>query len=90
MGRMLVGQVPSETRLIDIALLEEHRNRGIGAELLRQLLQKCETKSRPARLRVLQGNPAIRLYRRMGFLQSSTDPMYAQMEWIPSQPPKEL
>lgn len=89
-GHMLVGQEPSGTRLIDVALLEEHRNRGIGSGLLRQLLHECESQGRTLRLQVLQGNPAIRLYQRMGFLQSSTDPMYAQMEWTPSQPPKGL
>ena len=89
-GRMLVGQEPSGTRLIDIALLEDHRNRGIGTELLRQLLQKCKSQGRTLRLQVLQGNPAVRLYQRMGFLQYGADPMYVQMEWIPSQPPKGL
>src|SRR5271170_8518552 len=29
-GRMLVGEEPAGMRLIDIALLGEHRNRGVG------------------------------------------------------------
>jgi ribosomal protein S18 acetylase RimI-like enzyme len=83
-GRILVGQDSSGKRLIDIALLEEYRNRGIGSHLLRQMLQECELQGRALHLQALQGNPAIRLYQRLGFLQSSADPMYAQLQWPPS------
>src|SRR5277367_764809 len=64
-GRMLVGREPAGMHLIDIALLEEHRNRGIGTGLLRQLLQECESQGCTLQLQVLQGNQAIRLYQRM-------------------------
>jgi ribosomal protein S18 acetylase RimI-like enzyme len=87
-GRMLVGQEPGAMHLVDIALLEEHRNCGIGTSLLRQLLQECEMQDRTLRLQVLQGNPAIRLYQRMGFVQSGADPMYVQMEWTPPRLPE--
>jgi ribosomal protein S18 acetylase RimI-like enzyme len=84
-GRMLVGREPEGVRLIDIALLEEYRNRGIGTGLISQLLEDCEAQSCILRLQVLQGNPAIRLYNNLGFIQSGADAMYIQMEWIPSQ-----
>jgi len=48
----------------------------VGTGLLRQLQQECELRGRTPRLQVLQGNSAVRLYRRMGFGQSSADPMY--------------
>ena len=67
--------------LIDIALLEEHRNRGVGTQLLRQLLEECATRRDTLRLQVLQDNPAIWLYRRLGFVKAGADPMYVQMEW---------
>jgi len=89
-GRMLVGQEPAGMHLIDIALLEEHRNHGIGTQLMRQLLQERKSQGRTLRLQVLQGNPAIRLYQRLGFVQSGADPMYVQMVWTPSQPPERL
>lgn len=84
-GHMLVGFEPGGMRLIDIALLDEYRNQGIGTQLIRQLMQDCEEQDRVLRLQVLQGNPAIRLYCRAGFVQSSADPMYVQMEWMSSQ-----
>jgi GNAT superfamily N-acetyltransferase len=82
-GRMLVSSEPAAMRLIDIALLEAHRNSGIGTGLLRELLRRCETEHCPLRLQVLQGNPAARLYQQLGFVPSSVDPMYVQMEWTP-------
>jgi len=87
-GRVLVERNSALMHLIDIALLEEYRNRGVGTGLLRQLLQECETQGRALLLQVLQGNRAIRLYQRLGFVQTGVDPMYVQMEWIPSQPPE--
>ena len=82
-GRVLVNEDAAGMRLVDIALLAEQRNRGIGTELLSGLLRECETRGRILRLQVVQGNPAIRLYQRLGLRQSGGDSMYAQMEWIP-------
>jgi ribosomal protein S18 acetylase RimI-like enzyme len=80
-GRILIAQKATTTHLIDIALLGVYRNRGIGTMQLHQLLQACERQSSVLRLQVLQGNQAIRLYQRLGFVQVSADPMYVQMEW---------
>jgi len=85
-GRMLVAEEPAATHLVDVALLEEQRNMGIGSGLVLELLRQCESQKRPVRLQVLQGNRAIRLYQRLGFVQTSVDLMYIQMEWLPSQP----
>ena len=87
-GRMLVGQEPAGLHLIDIAVLGEHRNQGIGAALIRELQGECEMQGLTLRLQVLRGNPAIRLYQRLGFVQSGADPMYLQMEWVPAQRPE--
>ena len=80
-GRLLVRRETASVHLIDIALVEDQRNRGIGSELIRCLLRECELQGRSLRLQVLQGNPAVRLYQRLGFLQSSSDQMYVQMQW---------
>lgn len=80
-GRILIARNATTTHLIDIALLGLHRNRGIGTMLLHQLLQECERQGHALRLQVLQGNRAIRLYQRLGFVQASADLMYVQMEW---------
>lgn len=68
-------------RLIDIALIEEYRQQGIGTYLLRRVLQQCQKQGLSLHLQVAQGNPAVRLYQRLGFLQTGADAMYVQMEW---------
>lgn len=83
-GRLLVDRETTACLLVDIALLAAHRNHGIGTLLLRDLQEECRTRDRVLRLQVLRGNPAIRLYERLGFRQTGADPVYIQMEWADS------
>lgn len=83
-GRMLVAEKPDEIHLVDIALLEAYRNRGVGTELLIGLQGDCERRKVPLRLQVLVGNSARRLYLRLGFVETSADAMYVRMEWRPA------
>lgn len=80
-GRMLVSEESAALRLVDIALLSAYRNRGIGGALLDGLRKRCEREGRILHVSVLQGNPAVRLYRRLGFRQTAPDSVYVQMEW---------
>jgi ribosomal protein S18 acetylase RimI-like enzyme len=82
-GRMLTCLEHVSLHLIDIALIEEQRQHGIGTYLLGKLLQECQAKGCALRLQVAQGNRAMRLYQRLGFRQTGGDPMYLRMEWTP-------
>jgi ribosomal protein S18 acetylase RimI-like enzyme len=88
-GRLLLNREPAGLQLIDLALLEEFRNQGLGTELLRRLQRECERERIALCLQVLTANPAMRLYRRLGFEQVSADPVHARMEWLPVSSPKE-
>ena len=83
-GRLMIAEETAALYLVDIALLSAYRNRGFGTELLRALQRDCERQSLVLKLQVLAGNPAIRLYERLGFVRQSGDPMYSHMEWVPS------
>ena len=78
-GRILVFRETDANLLVDIALLDEYRNRGIGTQLLRELIASSEKEGRGVRLQVLKNNPACRLYQRLGFIQTGEDGMYYQM-----------
>lgn len=82
-GRHLVERRQECYRTIDIAVLPEHRNRGIGAWALRQLQQMAAFEQVPLRLSVLRTNPALRLYERLGFLRASGNELSYEMEWQP-------
>ena len=54
---------------MDIALLPEYCNRGIGTTLLRGLQTEAAAAGRLLRIHVERFNPALRLYARLGFRQ---------------------
>jgi ribosomal protein S18 acetylase RimI-like enzyme len=66
-GRLYVARGGDEVRIIDIALLPEYRNDGIGSRLLGDLLDEAARAGKPVRIHVEKFNPALRLYRRLGF-----------------------
>lgn len=66
-GRLYVARWPEEIRIVDIALLPEHRSRGVGTALLQDLLDEGAATSRPVTIHVERFNPALRLYDRLGF-----------------------
>ena len=80
-GRMIVLRAPRELRLVDIALLPEHRNCGIGTQLITGLLAESRQSGVPVELQVLKGNPALHLYERLGFARTGEDEMYYRMRW---------
>jgi ribosomal protein S18 acetylase RimI-like enzyme len=86
-GRLYVGRWADEIRVVDIALLPEYRNRGIGSALFRDLMAEARAAGKPLRIHVEQFNPARRLYDRLGFVQIADEGVYLFMEWVPGRLP---
>lgn len=86
-GRVYVDRRSDEIRLIDIALMPECRNQGLGAALLRDLLDEAGERGLPVRIHVESFNPALRLYRRLGFQPVEDKGVYQLMEWRPDDSP---
>ena len=83
-GRLWVGRRPEETRLLDIALLPEFRNRGVGEVLLRRLIEGARRDGLPLRHMVFVLNEgAKRFYERLGFVVFEEVGAYLHMEWRP-------
>ncbi|MFO6424106.1 GNAT family N-acetyltransferase [Motilimonas sp. KMU-193] len=83
-GRLFVDFWPSEIRIVDIALMPEYRNQGIGAHLLSELLHSGKARNVPVSIHVERHNPARHLYERLGFVHKSDfDEVYLLMEWRP-------
>jgi ribosomal protein S18 acetylase RimI-like enzyme len=61
------GYVDDETPELGIAVLPEHRGRGIGSDLLRHLIESSRAMYPSICLSVSADNPSFRLYKRMGF-----------------------
>lgn len=78
-GRLLLHRTPSEIRIIDISLMPEHRGRGVGTKLLRDVLAEGEASNRQVSIHVEHFNPAKRLYERLGFRYVETNGVYDLM-----------
>src|SRR5215204_1804138 len=77
-GRILVDRTEAAIRLIDIALLTEYRNAGIGSRLIKHLIKESTDSRRPLKLRVRSASSAMRLYERLGFCMSGNDAVYSE------------
>ena len=84
-GRMILDRSDDEILLMDIALLPEYRNAGIGEHLMRDLQNEARTKGKPIRLHVEMFNRARHLYERLGFSTIGENGIYLKMEWLPPQ-----
>ena len=86
-GALILDFQPDEIRLMDIALLPEHRGAGLGTGLLTEIQGEARALGRCVRLHVEAFNPAQRLYARLGFRPVLTDApgdgLYVLMEWTP-------
>jgi ribosomal protein S18 acetylase RimI-like enzyme len=86
-GRLYVHRREKEIRLVDIALLPEHRGTGIGSGLLAELIAESNEAGKPLRIHVEKNNPALRLYERLGFVPIVDKGVYHLMERAPGPPP---
>lgn len=83
-GRLYLRRSARELRIVDIALLPEHRGTGLGRALLEELLQESAAAGRKVSIHVERMNRALGLYRRLGFRVAADDGgVYLLMEWTP-------
>ena len=81
-GRLYVAHCTDDIRIIDIALLPEHRCQGLGGVILQALLEQAATTGKSVSLHVEKFNPAVHLYSRLGFKPRGEDGGINQrMEW---------
>jgi len=83
-GRLYLDRAADHMLVIDVALLPEYRGVGIGTYLMADLLAEARRSRRPVRLHVEPGNPARRLYERLGFRVVAEHGFYWLMECAPS------
>ena len=81
-GRVWVGTDDEQIRLLDIALLPQFQNRGVGTVLLKSLMVEAEHAGKALRHMVfVLNNNADRFYERLGFRQIEDFGAYKHMEW---------
>ena len=84
-GRLYRVELPGgELRLMDIALFPEWRGRGIGTQLIDDLVTEARQRRLLLSLHVEHSNPVRRLYERLGFVVAAEDAVNSRMELRPS------
>lgn len=80
-GRAYVDFSGQPVHLIDLAILPERQSQGIGTAVLRALCAAAGAMDRHVALSVLEGQPAQRLYTRLGFAVTEHTPPHVTMLW---------
>jgi ribosomal protein S18 acetylase RimI-like enzyme len=73
----------SRLHIVDISMAPESRGKGIGTAILGDLIRLAEESGRKVSIFVEKQNPALTLYRRLGFAPVREEGAYDFMEWCP-------
>jgi ribosomal protein S18 acetylase RimI-like enzyme len=81
-GRIYVAGSDKEIRILDLTLLPQYRNAGIGTSILQDILTEAKTSRKPVRIYVESFNRSLGLFERLGFRKASEAGMHFLMEWV--------
>ena len=82
-GRLYVLRQQQEIRILDITVLPEYRNSGVGSSLLRELIAEAGAAGKRLGIYVETYNPSLRLFERLGFKNIAEEGMNFLLEWSP-------
>lgn len=82
-GRLYIDRKPDDIRIVDIALVPQHRGKGLGRVLLQEILDEAAANGQSVTIHVESYNPAFHLYDRLGFQEIDTNGVYKLMKWDP-------
>jgi GNAT superfamily N-acetyltransferase len=80
-GRLYVARSAEEISILDITILPEHRNKGIGTPLIKRLMDEAAEAGKPLTIYVESFNPSRRLFERLGFSKVEDDGINYLLEW---------
>ncbi len=82
-GRLYYDELfKGSIRIVDITLLPEFRNKGLGQIILKSILDRAKTIEKNVTIHVESFNPAMNLYHKLGFKKiSETTGVYHLLEW---------
>jgi ribosomal protein S18 acetylase RimI-like enzyme len=80
-GRVWTAFVPGACVVVDLALLPEHRRRGLGTQVLGEVVAEADQRGVPVRVTVERTNVPVRaLNARLGFVETGGDEIHLRME----------
>jgi len=85
-GRLYVRREKERIRILDITVLPDHRNAGIGRGLIQSLLDEAAEAKQKVQIYVESFNPSLALFQKMNFSQLEEDGFNLLLEWRPPAP----
>ena len=82
-GRFYLSRATDALHILDITVLPEHRNSGIGSFLLGQVIAEARSTGRPVTIYVETFNPSLRLFERLGFHKNQEHGFQLLLKWSP-------
>jgi GNAT superfamily N-acetyltransferase len=82
-GRLYLQVRQTQLHIIDITLMPPRRGRGTGTAILQALQAAGRAHRKGVGIMVEKFNLAMRLYRRLGFVDLKDHGVYMEMEWLP-------
>lgn len=80
-GWLQLSRKDRSLHLHQVHLVKSHRNRGIGSRLIQAIMHQATALSLPLTLKVIRGNQAVELYRRLGFDVVGEDEERLSLRW---------
>ena len=82
-GRLYVLRDGEEMRILDLSMMPEFRNRGIGTQMIQKVMAEAEANNSRLRIYLETFNPSVLLFERLGFRVIQNDDMNLLLEWQP-------
>jgi len=79
-GRLYLEEHDTQIHVVDIVLAAAWRGQGVGTAILRALIDHAATRGRGVGIFVEKFNPALKLYRRLGFTEIDDTGVYLEMK----------
>ena len=90
-GRLYVHQHESTVHVVDLTLMPEHRNQGLGSQILRDVFDLAARADMTVTIRVGRRNrQATDLATALGFRLVNVDDLDNYFEWSATEPPSDM
>ncbi len=82
-GRLYIERQVDKIKILDITVLPEYRNRGVGTKLITEITQAGEQAEKPVQIYIENYNPSANLFSRLGFHPVAEEGINLLWQWNP-------
>ncbi len=82
-GRLYVERQEDKIKILDITVLPEYRNKGVGTKLIAEILQTGEETEKFVQIYIESYNPSANLFSRLGFKPVAEEGINLLWQWNP-------